>query len=989
MGLALTQTQPGFSPQKASTHNIAETGAAKARLSGLRSQISSVKNTITGLTQMLEADKPGCTTPHQFSWKEALMNIVQSNYFRDPKDRHADKRFTLFQATEHLDALQKEVEPLEEADLIFKTNEAIVKTEELLAKFEDEKNPTRNDRKRIDALRDQLDDLRTNRDTLLIKHAVRALHMHAQAAMPIEQILQGCDLSTPARTLCNTVDWITTPNMVTAGPSPLVLPGLQAANSTSLYADAPLSRVPNGTSSDVDSGPRQLQLPLRAVIGEQTPPLPADNNGNQAPAELFSTALEGDNAVSRSIELEREQRAATDARIDALNFELTKKNPNCSDHAAILPLVTQLTGWPDTLKINIINNKGRLQASYLTGNDDSRITKTIFLTPTPKGYVLQGRSKEQPLFRLLAEQVSAASKLAKENFQDSNSRQGIAETIREQTASLAKQQRPALFVALGKNAGSVKTDPQLSSPADARFLPYWNNHEASSASRHLTKLQEYFPALQPEQLSALLEYVPLSSLELRDLDVHSTLPDSVYKAAAELEQRVRLDRAKDGISNQRPYSSDTDLLAREVVKQQLNTQLDKTLIILEPGQRFEASSGSTSAVVLGHLGGGHYEALDLNNGGTIPTDNTPDSFLLAVSTALQPHERLKLGAKWENDVSGLRSHMATAAEPQDAISLFANTSPRPERSIPKRDFSAGLVNGGSSVLLQNANGQNDHFKGVGRLNVQGGGSCSATLLDTRALGAGYSSPGYLMTAAHCLGTPEGTVETDRRARGLIVFNFFQDTQHSYRAFQTTAIPYSSLSRTDIAVVEIEASVQYLIGRGITPFPFASQRPVNGTQTVVVGAPVLASQTAVSVESTTGSARSNFLRAAACNNFLATPNLVYGKAYDLKNEYRNQCLDVTGGSSGGPVLTRDGRLLAVMSNQEFEVDETQQVRTKWLGNIARPVDHLRDCFADGEFNAANPGCKPDLFDSTFKQLGADLAAHNRERNKKTTTTQPPL
>jgi len=960
MGLALTQTQPGFSPQAASASDIADTKAARAQLSGLRSQICSVKNTITGLTQMLEADKPGSTTPHRLSWKEAVMNIVQNNYFRDPKDRLANTRVGLFQAKEYLDALQKQVEPLEEADLIFKTNKKIVKKEARLAEFEAQKKPTHDDRKSIDALRAELDDLRTNRETLLIKYAARAMHMHAEAAMPFEQILQGCDLSQPAKMLCNAVTWITTPNMVAGGRGPLALPGLEAANATALYADAPLSRVPNGTSSNVETEPRQLQLQLRAVIGEQTPPLPADNNGNQAPAELFSTALKGDNAVSRSIELEREQRAAIDARIDALNFELTKKNPNCSDHAAILPLVTQLTGWPDTLKINIINNKGQLQASYLTGNDDSRITKTIFLTPTPNGYVLQGRNKQQPLFRLLAEQVSAASKLAKESFQDSNSRQGIAETIRQQTASLAKQQRPALFEALGKNAGSVKTDPQLSSPADARFLPYWNNHEAPSLSGHLTKLQEYFPALQPEQLSVLLEYVPLSSLELRDLDVHGTLPESVYNAAAALEQRVRLDRAKDGISNRRPYHSDTDLLAREVVKQQLNTQLDKTLIILEPGQRYEASSGTTSTVVLSHRGGGYYEALDLNNGGTIPTDNNPDSLFLAVSTALQPHERLKLGAKWENDVSGLRSNMTTAAEHQDATRLFANTSPRPERSISKRDFSAGLVNQGPSVVLENAMGQNDHLKGTAYFIFNNAASCTASLVDTRSLYSPQDANAYVFTAAHCIGVARRTSQTDQPLEGVASFNFFKDTD--YLSFDAQRLAFGSQKFDDVAVVKLSMPLKNLINLGITPLPTARHIPEDGAGIVVVGAP-----SHIPPEQ-----EFNYMRISSCTIINPVPIKMFNQMFKVNNEFTHQCQGIAAGASGGPVLTHDGSVIGV----------TSTIRSSPSGSIletkygAQPVTHLMDCFDAGLFKPDMTGCQLYPAETELQRFG-----EARQQNRK--------
>ena len=84
-----------------------------------------------------------------------------------------------------------------------------------------------------------------------------------------------------------------------------------------------------------------------------------------------------------------------------------------------------------------------------------------------------------------------------------------------------------------------------------------------------------------------------------------------------------------------------------------------------------------------------------------------------------------------------------------------------------------------------------------------------------------------------------------------------------------------------------------------------------------------------------------------------------------------------------MLKPSGHLIGVTSRAVYEVNEQQQT-ADWIHNIAQTVDHFRNCFANGEFNIANPGCKPDLFDSTMKQIGADMAANRRDRNKKTTT-----
>ena len=937
MGLALTQTQPGFSPQAASASDIADTKAARAQLSGLRSQICSVKNTIAGLTQMLEADKPGSTTPHRLSWKEAVMNIVQNNYFRDPKDRLANTRVGLFQAKEYLDALQKQVEPLEEADLIFKTNKKIVKKEARLAEFEAQKKPTHDDRKSIDALRAELHDLRTNRETLLIKYAARAMHMHAEAAMPFEQILQGCDLSQPAKMLCNAVTWITTQNMVAGGPGPLALPGLEAANATALYADAPLSRVPNGTSVTVDGGPMQLPLQLWAAPQGAAP---APTTSNNPPTTITPPSA---GAVA-----DRQQRQRADRLIDEIITSMPNPGymPQDGNHDPVLALAVQTKGWPAYAKLEVLDAKGQHLATFAK-QADSRTNQTITLQRRSNGEYVnahdphQSASNQEQLLTLLIQNQPRNSQLGRGgNFWGSDKTEGRIVTLRQQIADLAKAARPELFKAV-IHSNCSQTDPGLPAAVKNRFMPLERSPNGSELMR---KLHSENPHLTPARLTELLDASPLSATEQYVYLESGHLPTAFTLNKARIEQAVQHEQAVDAIYHTRTYNPQADALLREATTQEL-LKVNRNLRIFGKGETFDTQTAKAGDVILRDWGNGVYWAYDVPNAQYIQVNTNTDSFFRSIASVLQPHEHRALGMTGEPDVRGFRQHMGRAIEQNPSLRPSATSSTQ----IPfATDLTRGLNKNGRGSVLHNEHGQSEGFTSVAR-TITGQSSCTATLVDTYE-GGGKESPAIVVTAGHCVGTKPDSIEVDRPLSGRVEFGWFADTP--VVSFKMNKVLFSSRRRTDIAVIELKDPIQSLMRAGITPTPLASLIPPNGTDIVTAGFPKTLSP--------------YFMHASACSNVDMGQYSTSRGQPGYRDSVINHCLDVGPGSSGGPVMIADRQLFAVISGGRYENQQVEYV-------ITAPVTHLKDCIVNGRFSFNGQNCElSPVFNITPDRDGSDYA-----------------
>ena len=124
------------------------------------------------------------------------------------------------------------------------------------------------------------------------------------------------------------------------------------------------------------------------------------------------------------------------------------------------------------------------------------------------------------------------------------------------------------------------------------------------------------------------------------------------------------------------------------------------------------------------------------------------------------------------------------------------------------------------------NKEHHFYNGVGKY-----GSCTGTLLDT---GANDNAPAYIITNAHCTGLgihnglPEGKGAYFDVSSGskTMTFNYYLDaTPESHIIIDSKIIRYSSMEATDVAIVELDATVGELKAKNLRAFSLAAKSPV--------------------------------------------------------------------------------------------------------------------------------------------------------------------
>ena len=184
--------------------------------------------------------------------------------------------------------------------------------------------------------------------------------------------------------------------------------------------------------------------------------------------------------------------------------------------------------------------------------------------------------------------------------------------------------------------------------------------------------------------------------------------------------------------------------------------------------------------------------------------------------------------------------------------------------------------------------------------------------------------------------------------GTMVFRFFKDTPVERRVTaRVRRVVWASMRNTDVGVFELDTTVGFLRRRGIVPLVVGEEVE---EELVVRGIPV---------------ARvfpdEQFLRAASCR---------FEGAYDLiefvwtfRRFLRDDCADISGGSSGSPVMNRrSGEVVSVMSTT-VEGEAPCYLGMPCVvggevvpGNYSAPVLGLGACFrGDGWFEPRITGC----------------------------------
>lgn len=273
-----------------------------------------------------------------------------------------------------------------------------------------------------------------------------------------------------------------------------------------------------------------------------------------------------------------------------------------------------------------------------------------------------------------------------------------------------------------------------------------------------------------------------------------------------------------------------------------------------------------------------------------------------------------------------------------------------------QDLGLGRENRAPSLLLGNQRGQNDHWKGIGRLQIAKASPdayCTATLIDTRGEKSDDASPAYVLTSGHCVSLDSLNVTTDTPSDGHVDFNHFYDTAHKQLRYGLKQVNWSSQRGQDLAIIELDASLQSLIKAGIEPLRLAAKAPQVGDDLLIVGAPSQYDEKG--------------LRLSTCS-LLSSETLVEHPAV-FRSFYKDQCRGLKPGSSGSPLLDRvSNQVLGVVATTTADAKEEnrcfgdapcelQDGHPRWApaSNYSNPVGTLAQCFVEGRFAPQAEGC----------------------------------
>nr|WP_314576177.1 trypsin-like peptidase domain-containing protein [uncultured Pseudomonas sp.] len=273
------------------------------------------------------------------------------------------------------------------------------------------------------------------------------------------------------------------------------------------------------------------------------------------------------------------------------------------------------------------------------------------------------------------------------------------------------------------------------------------------------------------------------------------------------------------------------------------------------------------------------------------------------------------------------------------------------------DYGEGLENFAPAIALDNTQGRHDHWRGVGRLKIirhAGASRCTASLIDSRRGPAQASGPAYILTSGHCVNRNPLNFSTDQALTGYVEFDYFLGNLQNTRRYAVKKTVSATMRGNDLALIELDTSLQSLLNVGIQPLAISTDTPTEGMNLMVVGVP-------------SGHGDSPGLRLALCTHE-AREDLVED-VYVLRGFHKHRCAGVGPGSSGSPVLDRlTNRIVGVLSTstkngkaenrcQENAPCEIDNGHPAWAPGVqySSPANALMSCFNQGVFNALDSEC----------------------------------
>lgn len=257
-------------------------------------------------------------------------------------------------------------------------------------------------------------------------------------------------------------------------------------------------------------------------------------------------------------------------------------------------------------------------------------------------------------------------------------------------------------------------------------------------------------------------------------------------------------------------------------------------------------------------------------------------------------------------------------------------------------------------------GKGKKYNGVGRLENNSDGFCTAFFVDTNG---DKQAPAYALTNGHCydgINFPSAQeILINQPSNLLFKLNYFKDEKFRIRSVRVRRVVYATMKGTDITILELGTTYQQLVKEGFTPLKIAEVSAPVGEPVEVVGIPMRGVE----------SARS-FLHRAACQ--IGESVSVREDVYQWEKSIRNRC-SVVGGMSGSPIVSlKSNKVVAIANtgvddeamkqpecsiNRPCEVSKDGRVSTFPKENYAQRVSDIPSCFdRKGIFNLNLLSCR---------------------------------
>ncbi len=252
-----------------------------------------------------------------------------------------------------------------------------------------------------------------------------------------------------------------------------------------------------------------------------------------------------------------------------------------------------------------------------------------------------------------------------------------------------------------------------------------------------------------------------------------------------------------------------------------------------------------------------------------------------------------------------------------------------------------------ALTLTNASAQSQQWTGVGRLSLPGNKQCIATLLEPGEGPHAADAPAYVVTSGHCVAQRHGVIVQDQPLSASVSFNYFVDTPDERRQLSVKRIVWSSMQGIDLALLELDVTLEQARAQGIVPLPIGPAL-ASGSQVTVLGEP---------------SRPDLGLRLLTCTEQSA--GVVMRRPWVWRHARGNDCLGLAEGASGSPVIEpASGKLVGVVNSigaahcsadNPCRADETAPA-AQAPRNFSMPVQRLLDCWREGRVDLAQPDCQ---------------------------------